>query len=248
MAEPLLTVSGLDAWYDRARALESVSFSMGQECVCIIGRNGMGKSTLCYAVMGFTPPRATGSVRYRGKELVGQGPQRIARAGLGFVPQGRRLFPSLTVEEHLRIAQRGRGGEWTADRVYELFPRLAERRRSHGDQLSGGEQQMLAIGRALMTNPDLLVLDEPSEGLAPVVVDSLVAAFSQLIAAGHAILLVEQNLHVATTLADRLLVMVGGQLTHETTAAELTTDPDAQRRYLGVEHATGTGDRPARSP
>ena len=170
-ATPLLEVDGLDAFYGSARALEGVTFSMGRESIAIVGRNGMGKTTLCNAIMGIAPPNASGSVRFEGHELVGGSSHKIARRGIGYVPQGRRLFPSLTVDEHLRMAARAgsaNGGEaWTKGRVYELFPRLAERKRNGGAQLSGGEQQMLAIGRALVTNPSLLVMDEPSEGLAP---------------------------------------------------------------------------------
>src|SRR5262249_27176424 len=161
-------VEGLNAFYAGAHVLHDVSFELGDEPVAIVGRNGMGKTTLCAAIMGFTPPRTTGSIRFRGEELVGRQSYRIARRGIAYVPQGRRLFPSLSVDEHLRMVG-GRNGSrrWTIDRVYELFPRLAERKRNGGAQLSGGEQQMLAIGRALLTNPELLVMDEPSEGLAP---------------------------------------------------------------------------------
>jgi branched-chain amino acid transport system ATP-binding protein len=174
-------------------------------------------------------------VRFDGKELVGRPSYKIARAGLGYVPQGRRLFPSLTVDEHLAIAGRKGNGGWTAARVYELFPRLAERKRNGGAELSGGEQQMLAIGRALLGNPRLLIMDEPSEGLAPAIVDMMVEAFKRLEEDGLAILLIEQKLDVATSLADRQLVMVGGEIALETTAAELERDTEMQRRYLGVE-------------
>jgi branched-chain amino acid transport system ATP-binding protein len=156
--------------------------------------------------------------------------------GIGYVPQGRRLFPSLTVDEHLRmVGGRNGGSRWTIDRVYELFPRLAERKRNGGAQLSGGEQQMLAIGRALMTNPKLLIMDEPSEGLVPTIIEMLVETFKRLEQEGLRILLIEQNLGVATALAERQLVMVGGEIATETTAAALSSDPELQRRYLGVE-------------
>ncbi len=145
----------------------------------------MGKSTLCAAIMGLTPPRVAGSVRFRGAELIGKPAYKIARAGIGYVPQGRRLFPSLTVDEHMKIASRGNGSEtWTMERVYELFPRLAERKRNGGAELSGGEQQMLAIGRALLGNPRLLIMDEPSEGLAPAVIDTLIETVKTLGARG----------------------------------------------------------------
>jgi branched-chain amino acid transport system ATP-binding protein len=152
------------------------------------------------------------------------------------VPQGRRLFPSLSVDEHLKMLARGtRGKRWTPDAVYELFPRLAERKRNGGTQLSGGEQQMLAIGRALLGNPQLLIMDEPSEGLAPAIVEGMIATCKTLVEEGMAILIVEQNLGVATSIAERQLVMVSGRIAAETTAAALVEDADAQRRYLGVE-------------
>ena len=235
VSETVLEIEGLNAFYGRARILHDVSFAVGRESVAIIGRNGMGKTTLCAAIMGLTPPRSSGSVRFEGRELHGRPSHKIARAGIGYVPQGRRLFPSLTVDEHLKIAARGTNRGWTSERVYELFPRLAQRKRNGGAELSGGEQQMLAIGRALLGNPRLLIMDEPSEGLAPTVIEHLVETFRKLEDEGLAILIVEQNLGVATALADRQLVMVGGEIALETTAAELGADTDMQRRFLGVE-------------
>jgi branched-chain amino acid transport system ATP-binding protein len=234
--QPLLVVEGLNAHYGSAHVLQDVSFELGEQAVSIVGRNGMGKTTLCSAIMGISPPRANGSVRFRGKELIGLSSYKIAKLGIGYVPQGRRLFPSLSVDEHLRMAATGNGsGRWTIDNVYELFPRLAERKRNGGAQLSGGEQQMLAIGRALVTNPTLLIMDEPSEGLAPTIIEMLIETFRKLEQEGLRILLIEQNLGVATAIAERQLVMVGGEIAAETTASALTTDPDLQRRYLGVE-------------
>jgi branched-chain amino acid transport system ATP-binding protein len=236
-AVALLEVAGLSAYYGSAQALEDVTFTMRRESIAIVGRNGMGKTTLCNAIMGLSPPRAEGSIRLEGEELVGVPSHKIARRGVGYVPQGRRLFPSLTVDQHLKIAARGasNGSAWTRERVYDLFPRLAERKRNGGAELSGGEQQMLAIGRALVTNPQILVMDEPSEGLAPAVIESLIETFRKLEEQGLAILLIEQNLGVATALAERQLVMIGGRIAAETTAAALAGDPDLQRRYLGVE-------------
>ena len=234
----LLEVTDLDAFYGRAQALEGVSFSMGAEAVAVVGRNGMGKTTLCNALMGLMPG-ARGSIRFRGEELNGKPPYRVAGAGLGYVPQGRRLFQSLSVDEHLRMirgAPSGNGGRaWTVKAIYELFPRLDERRRIGATQLSGGEQQMLAIGRALLTNPALLIMDEPSEGLAPTIVESVIATCKSLVEEGMAILIVEQNLGVATEVAERQLMMVAGRIAVETTATQLMDDPEAQRRYLGVE-------------
>ena len=235
MSDVLLAVEGLNAHYGSARVVQDVSFELGEQALAIVGRNGMGKTTLCAAIMGLTPPRSSGSVRFDGHELVGKAPYRIAGLGIGYVPQGRRLFPSLTVEEHLRIAASRNGGRWTMERVYDLFPRLAERKRNGGAQLSGGEQQMLAIGRALVTNPKLLIMDEPSEGLAPTIIEMLIDTFKHLEEEGLRILLIEQNLGVATALAGRQLIMVGGEIAAETTAKELSGDPELQRRYLGVE-------------
>jgi branched-chain amino acid transport system ATP-binding protein len=237
MSDALLTVEGLNAFYGPAHVLQDVSFAMADEPVAIVGRNGMGKTTLCACIVGIAPPRATGSIRFAGTELVGKASYRIARLGIGYVPQGRRLFPSLSVDEHLRMIDRPRRGptRWTPDRVYELFPRLAERKRHGGAQLSGGEQQMLAIGRALLTNPKLLIMDEPSEGLAPAIIEMLTGVFLKLEQEGLRILLIEQNLAVATSLAERQLVMIGGEIAAETTASELAASPELQRRYLGVE-------------
>jgi branched-chain amino acid transport system ATP-binding protein len=234
---PLLEVSELNAYYGSAHALQNVSFALGEQALAVVGRNGMGKTTLCAAIMGMSPPRTTGSVKFKGTELIGRSSHKIATLGIGYVPQGRRLFPSLSVDEHLRMAATSRNGDdrWGPDRVYELFPRLAERKRNGGAQLSGGEQQMLAIGRALVTNPTLLIMDEPSEGLAPAIIEMLIETFRRLEQEGLRILLIEQNLGVATSLAERQLVMVGGEIAAETTAKELAGDPELQRRYLGVE-------------
>ncbi|WP_028060401.1 ABC transporter ATP-binding protein [Candidatus Solirubrobacter pratensis] len=236
-SEQLLEVAGLRAHYGSALAVEDATFAVGGEPVAIVGRNGMGKTTLCRAIAGIQPPTVQGSIRFAGAELAGRPSYRICQAGIGYVPQGRRLFGSLSVEEHLRmisprLVKRGR---WSIDAVYALFPRLAERRKVGGTQLSGGEQQMLAIARALLTNPRVLLMDEPSEGLAPRVVEELVETCRTLAGEGIGLLLVEQNLSVATALADRILVMVAGRIALETTAAALEADEDAQRRYLGVE-------------
>ncbi len=234
MAEPVLEVEGLNVYYGPSHVLQDVGFAMDDRPVAIIGRNGMGKSTLCMSIMGMLAS-ASGSVRFRGLELMGKPSYRIAQAGLGFVPQGRRLFQSLSTDEHLRMIRRRGNGGWTVSRIYDLFPRLGERRRVSAGQLSGGEQQMLAIGRALLTNPRLLIMDEPSEGLAPKIVDELIDTLRRLTAEGTSLLLVEQNLGVASALVERQLVMIAGRIAAETTSSALVSDPDAQRRYLGVE-------------
>jgi branched-chain amino acid transport system ATP-binding protein len=234
---PLLAIRDLNAYYGRAHVLQGVSFEMGREPVSLIGRNGMGKTTLCNAIMQVPPARVDGSIRFAGEELVGRASYKVAGHGIGYVPQGRRLFQSLTVDEHIRMAAPRRGDQrWTPDAVYELFPRLAERKGNGGMQLSGGEQQMLAIARALLGNPKLLIMDEPSEGLAPAIIEMLIETFKRLSAEGLAILVIEQNLAMATALAERQLVMVAGRIFAETTATELAHDPEAQRRWLGVEH------------
>ena len=230
----VLEVEGLNAYYGPAHVLQGLDFSVAGEPVSIIGRNGMGKTTLCHAIMGIHPGSLTGSVRFSGLELLGKPSYKVARAGIALVPQGRRLFGSLTVGEHLRVIKRG-SGDWTPERIWELFPRLAERRKNDATQLSGGEQQMLAIGRALLLNPQLLIMDEPSEGLAPRIVEELVETIHQLAQAGVRILLVEQNLAVAVAVAQRHLVMVAGRFATELTSEQLMSDPELQRRYLGVE-------------
>jgi branched-chain amino acid transport system ATP-binding protein len=235
MTETLLQVDGLCAGYGTSRVLDDLSFSMGTEAVAIIGRNGMGKTTLCNSLMGLVRP-SSGEILFAGDRLDGASPEKVARRGIAYIPQGRRLFPSLTVDEHLAMLAKGtKGKRWTPDAVYELFPRLAQRRKNGGAELSGGEQQMLAVGRALLLNGSLVLMDEPSEGLAPTIVDTLIAAVHQLVEEGVAVLVVEQNLHAATAMAERQLVMVSGRLEAETTATELAASPELQRQYLGVD-------------
>jgi branched-chain amino acid transport system ATP-binding protein len=238
MSEPVLALEKVNAYYGRARVLHDVSFEMGEEPVAVIGRNGMGKTTLCLAIMGLMT-QADGSVRFGGEELMGRAPYKISAAGIGYVPQGRRLFPSLSTEEHLDMLGSRNGGRWTKKAIWELFPRLAERRKVGAAQLSGGEQQMLAIARALLSNPKLIIMDEPSEGLAPTIVENLVATCRNLVQEGVGLLLIEQNLGVATSLAERQLVMVAGEIAAETTAQALLDDPDAQQRFLGVTRVEG---------
>jgi len=227
---PLLVIEDLHVFYGQAHALQGISLSLSQGVLGVVGRNGMGKTTLCKAITGLVP--ATGSVRLAGEEILGMQPHDITRRGIAYVPQGRRMWPSLTVDETLRLVAAQRRD---VDRVYAMFPRLAERRSNGGSQLSGGEQQMLAIGRALLLNPRVLVMDEPTEGLAPVIVEQVEASLRQLATEdGIAILLIEQNLGVATASADRIAVMVNGRLQADMPAAELAADKALQERLLGL--------------
>jgi branched-chain amino acid transport system ATP-binding protein len=233
--DTILEVQDLASGYGAAQVLYDIDFTMGREAVAIVGRNGMGKTTLCNTIMGLVPAIG-GSAKLQGSELVGSKPYKIAAQGIGYVPQGRRLFKSLSVDEHLQMLAKGtKGQRWTKEAVYDLFPRLTERRKVSGAALSGGEQQMLAIGRALLLNAPLIIMDEPSEGLAPAIVDQLIETCHTLVGEGHAVLLVEQNLAVATEVADRQLIMVSGRIETEMPAEDLMNDADAQRRYLGVD-------------
>jgi branched-chain amino acid transport system ATP-binding protein len=231
--EPLLAIRGLDARYGRSHVLQGITLDVGYAPLSIIGRNGMGKTTLCQVLMGLVPA-AAGSIRFAGVELAGRRPHDIAARGIGYVPQGRRIFASLTVDEHLRLAARRGAPRWTVARIYELFPSLAERRRNGGAELSGGEQQMLAIARALLTNPRLVVMDEPTEGLAPMIVEQMIDLLRSLARDNVGLLLVEQNFAVATSVAERLAIMVNGRIALETTSAAMIADDALQRRHLGV--------------
>jgi uncharacterized protein (UPF0261 family)/ABC-type branched-subunit amino acid transport system ATPase component len=227
---PILVVEGLDVYYGRAHALQGVSFTLDAGVFGIVGRNGMGKTTLCNAITGLV--KATGRVMLTGEQILGLPPNQITQRGIAYVPQGRRVWPSLSVDETLRlVAPRKRD----IDRIYTMFPRLAERKGHGGAQLSGGEQQMLAIGRALLLDPKLLVMDEPTEGLAPVIVEQVERALRDLAHEGEiAVLLIEQNLGVAMDVADRIGVMVNGRIAQEMAAHELAADRELQERLLGV--------------
>jgi uncharacterized protein (UPF0261 family)/ABC-type branched-subunit amino acid transport system ATPase component len=230
----LLEIRGLNVYYGRSHALQGVDLTLAHGVLSLVGRNGMGKTTLCKAIVGLTPA-ATGSIRFMGEELIGRTPAEIARLGLGYVPQGRRLWPSVTVEEHLRLAGGNGRGQWTIPRIYDTFPRLAERRSNRGNQLSGGEQQMLAISRALLLNPHLLIMDEPTEGLAPVIVEQVEQILLNLGEESDiGVLVVEQNIGVATAVAEKVAIMINGRINRLMEAARLEADRELQQRLLGV--------------
>jgi len=229
----VLEVEDVHTYYGVSHVLQGISLRVGEgEALGILGRNGMGKTTLIRSIIGFTPPRR-GVVRLRGDDITRWPPYRMVAAGLAMVPQGRRVFASLTVRENLDVARRA-GGRWTLARVEALFPRLAERARSRAGSLSGGEQQMLAIGRALMTDPRLLLLDEPTEGLAPLLVREVGRVLGELRRAGLSILLVEQNLPLALSVVDRVHILSRGQIVHSARPDELAADEAVKSRYLGV--------------
>jgi branched-chain amino acid transport system ATP-binding protein len=228
-----LEVEGLHTYYGESHVLHGVSLRVDPgEVLAILGRNGMGKTTLIRSIVGFTPPRE-GRVRYKDTELTTLPPYRMVDLGMALVPQGRRVFPSLSVRENLDVARHGTG-QWSLEQVYALFPRLRERAGNRANKLSGGEQQMLAIGRALMSNPDLLLLDEPTEGLAPLLVREVGRVLAELKRGGLSILLVEQNLGLALSVADRIHVLSRGQIVHTGTPGELMRNDDVKHRYLGV--------------
>ena len=244
---PTLEIRGLNVFYGASHALQGVDLTLERGVLSVVGRNGMGKTTLCKAIMGLVPS-ASGSIRFAGRELLGKTPAEIARLGIGYVPQGRRLWRSLTVDEHLRLVA-GKTGAWSIERIYATFPRLAERKDNGGAQLSGGEQQMLAISRALLLNPRLLVMDEPTEGLAPVIVSQVEEMLVRLGAAGDVdVVVIEQNIGVATAVAETVAIMVNGRINRVTDAAELAADRELQQRLLGVgrhahEETPDPGDR-----
>ena len=233
----MLEVRDLHSYYGEAHVLAGVSLDVpAGRIVALLGRNGMGKTTLIRSIMGLAPPEVrAGSVRYRGEELRGLPPHRIAQKRIGLVPQGRRLFASLTVMEHLTaMRSRRKDSAWSVARIFELFPRLGERRQHRGSQLSGGERQMLAIARALMVDPTLLLLDEPSEGLAPLIVEKIVHVLHEVKGKGLTILLIEQNLGTALKLADRHYVLSKGEICYSGTSGELEGNEEVKKKYLGV--------------
>ena len=234
MVTEALSLSGIDALYGDSHVLHEVSFSLPSgKVLALLGRNGAGKSTCMSAIVGFLAPRK-GSVRLFGETITGLVPEAIARRGVGFVPQGRRVFSTLTVTENLLVAFQERSKTWNLGRVFELFPRLKERARQHAGSLSGGEQQMLAIGRALMGNPRVLLMDEPSEGLAPLVVAEVGRTIARLKAEGQSILLVEQNMNLALELADEVVILNTGRVAYSGTADEARANDALVAQQLGV--------------
>jgi branched-chain amino acid transport system ATP-binding protein len=235
MLEPVLALDGVETCYGLSQVLFGVSLSIGPgEMVTLMGRNGMGKTTTVRSVMGLTQARA-GTIRFQGADIRGLPAYRIAQLGIGLVPEGRQIFPNLTVRENLVATAAARAnGEWTLDRVYELFPRLAERETSMGNQLSGGEQQMLAVGRALMTNPQLLLLDEATEGLAPLIRQEIWKCLTRLKQTGLAILVIDKNVGALTRVADRHFLLERGRVVWTGDSTALAAAPDVQHRYLGV--------------
>lgn len=249
-AQPvLLKVSAINSYYDKAHILHDLSLAIGAgEVVALLGRNGAGKSTTLRSIMQLVRPQS-GSVTFLGQELTRLRPYQVARLGIGYVPEDRRIFTDLTIRENLQVGRRPPRGdlpagdserqsgtipEWTEERLYELFPNLAERRDNRGRELSGGEQQMLSIARTLMGNPQLLLLDEPSEGIAPVIVEQLAATIQQLKSAGLPVLLSEQNLHFARLVAERAIVIEGGTRRFDGALAELDAQPQVRDAYLSV--------------
>ena len=234
--DPILAVRDLHTAYGLSRVLFGVSIEVrAGECVCLLGRNGVGKSTTMRSIMGLTPPHA-GQIVWKGRTITGWAPYRVARAGIGFVPEDRRIFADLTVLENLDVAQRvaGPGGAWTVERVFDLFPKLRELTRRNGGFLSGGEQQMLTIARTLMGNPELLLLDEPSEGLAPIVVDHLHDQIARLKGEGLTILLAEQNTEFSLSLGDRAYVLEKGTIRFSGAAAELRDNEQLRHELLAL--------------
>jgi branched-chain amino acid transport system ATP-binding protein len=241
MSEPLLALDGVCTNYGKIRILRDVSLTVGEgEVVALLGLNGAGKTTTMRSILGLTPPRV-GTVRYDGRDITGWPAYRVAQLGVGYVPEGRRMFKDLTTLENLQLAENGRGGAWTIPRVFEQLPKLAELRGRKAGRLSGGEQEMLAIGRALVANPHLLLVDEPSQGLAPLIVEDVYRILGELKQTGVAILIVEQNALLALKIADRAYVLDSGRIVHSGAAAELAGDRDRIRTLMGMDAVpTGT--------
>ena len=232
----LLSVEDIHTYYGDSYVLQGLSLHVDEgETLGILGRNGMGKTTLINSIMGFIPPRR-GAVRFRAEDITALSSYEISRMGVGLCPQGRRVFPTLSVRENLLVArqERGAGHRWDFAEIYDLFPRLGERADQRAGSLSGGEQQMLAVGRALMTNPDCLILDEPSEGLAPMIIQDIGSAIQALKSEGLSVVLVEQNAAFAVKTVDRVCVITNGKVVHESSPEELWGNEEARKNHLGI--------------
>jgi branched-chain amino acid transport system ATP-binding protein len=234
----LLALEHVETYYDESHILFDLSLEIeAGEVVCLLGRNGAGKTTTVRTIIGLTPPRS-GRIAFRGRDLVGLAPYRIARLGIGFVPEDRRVFPNLTVRENLEVARRtwggGSGAAWTEERVFDLFPHLRDLRSRHAGRLSGGEQQMLTIARTLMGNPEVLLLDEPSEGLAPLVVDMLRDQLGRLRASGLTIILAEQNVRFVSGLGDRVYILEKGMVRYQGSMREFLANDEVRQSYLAL--------------
>lgn len=238
MGEAILKINNLNSYYGKSHVLQEVSLTVNSlERVAVLGRNGMGKSTLLKSILRLQDIRVEGDVFLKDEKLNQAKTFEIAQKGIGYVPQGWLLFPSLSVEEHLLMAYRSgkkKDGEWTPERVFELFPEIAVRRKVSGTNLSGGEQQILAIGRALVSNPEILLMDEPSEGISTMIIDRIIELCHQLTEQGVSILMVEQNLELALRVSQRVYVLVNGRIVHEATAADFRLDKESQHQFLGV--------------
>ncbi len=232
----ILELVDVHTYYGESHILNGISLQVEEgSVVTLLGRNGMGKTTTIHSIAGFAAPRS-GAIYFKGQDISHLAPYQICRLGLALVPQGRRIFPSLSVKENLMIAARGttEAGAWSLEKLYSTFPILKERANSKGNLLSGGEQQMLAIARALMTNPDLLLMDEPSEGLAPLIIRDTADIISQLKRDGNSILLVEQNVSLALKVSDYVYIISNGEIVHQCSSTELSNDAEMQGRYLAV--------------
>ena len=230
----MLSVESIHTYYGESHVLQGVSLEIAPgELVCLFGRNGAGKTTTVRSIIGLARPRS-GKVRFAGRDLTGMPPERIARLGVGLVPQGHRIFRDLSVQENLQFAARPKKGPWNLARAYQTFPRLEERKHNRGDQLSGGEQQMLALARALLANPDLILMDEPSDGLAPLILRAIGQIIADLKGQGLSVLLVEQNLALGLSVADRCYVLSKGATVYEGAPADLRQNEPIKHRYLGV--------------
>ena len=230
----ILSVNDVNSHYGSSHVLQGVTFEFKDKIVAIVGRNGMGKSTLVKVIMGLVHA-TTGKIILKGIDITNKKPYQIASLGVGYIPQGRELFPSLSVNEHLQLVTRPNTGKvWNIESIYNLFPNLKKQPNKGATYLSGGEQQMVAIGRALLINPSLLIMDEPSEGLAPIMVKSLIETCKQLMSSGISILLIEQNIHVATSLAEELHIMVSGRIVQKVDSETILRDVSLRQKLLGV--------------